>query len=176
MTSLREVLVQEAKRIEEDTNHSARSHFVEALRWRRVRLSIGIPTVIAGAISGLTALAQFDYHGVIASILALLAAAAAAVMTFLNPHEQENAHLNAGNRYLALRNDAGTFLRIDSRSEHSDEELVAMLKHLARRRNRLNQSSPSIPRRAFLLARKGIEAGETKYQVDSPTTSAPSKE
>ena len=119
MPNLRDEVLREAALIEEDSNYSARSHFVEAVHWRNARLWIGIPTVIAGAISGLAALAPFDYHGYVASILALLTAASVAVMTFLNPQDQQNAHLVAGNRYLALRNRARFFQRIDANADHS---------------------------------------------------------
>jgi hypothetical protein len=40
------------------------------------------------------------------------------------------------------------------------------LKALSSARNELNQKSPSIPRRAFVAARKGIEEGEATHKVD----------
>jgi hypothetical protein len=40
------------------------------------------------------------------------------------------------------------------------------LKALATERNELNQKSPSIPRRAFVAARRGIEEGEATHKVD----------
>lgn len=168
MTSVRDEVVREAKRIEEDANYSARSQFVAARRWRALHLWIGIPTVIAAALSGLSALGPFDYHSVIASLLALLAAAATAVTTFLNPNKQADIHLEAGNRYLALRNRTRVLWSIEVVTPHrTDEELAERLVRLSKRRDILNRSSPAIPRGAFIAARKGIESGETQYEVDT---------
>lgn len=168
MTNVRDELLREARRIEEDANYSARSHFVAARRWRAVHLWVGIPTVIASAVSGLSALGQFDNHNVIAGLLALLVAAAIAVTTFLNPHKQASVHLEAGNRFLALRNQARFFYTIDCRDQqHTDTELTTMLRRLAHRRDSLNQNAPAIPHTAFITARKGIEEGEARYEVDT---------
>jgi hypothetical protein len=45
-------------------------------------------------------------------------------------------------------------------------ELPDKLRALSAARNELNQKSPSIPRRAFVAARKGIEEGEAAHKVD----------
>jgi hypothetical protein len=167
MMGLKTNLMHEARRIQEDANHSARSHFVEALQWRSLHLWIGIPTAIAAAVSGLAALTQFDNHNIIAGVLALFVAASTAVITFLNPQQQTNAHQDAGSKYLALRNQARIFREVDCSSQQSDAELTTALKRLARRRDVLNQTSLPIPRRAYTAARRGIEEGETRYEVDA---------
>jgi hypothetical protein len=45
-------------------------------------------------------------------------------------------------------------------------ELPERLKALSAARNELNLKSPSIPRRAFVAARKGIKEGEATHKVD----------
>jgi len=46
------------------------------------------------------------------------------------------------------------------------DHLHEKLKALSAKRNELNLKSPSIPRRAFVTARKGIEEGEATHKVD----------
>ena len=46
-------------------------------------------------------------------------------------------------------------------------EKTAELKALSQERAEANETSPAIPRGAFKRVRKGIEAGEASYQVDS---------
>lgn len=166
MESIREKIIKEAKRVEEDSLHSAKGHFVAASFWMNFHLWIGVPTVALAAIAGASALSEFGNHNIIAGILSIIVVALTAVTTFLNPNEKTNFHQNAGSKYNSLRNEARVFREIDSCGEASDQELTRQLKELAKQRDKLNQSSPQIPRWAYERARKGIEEGEAKYKVD----------
>lgn len=163
---IKENLVKEARRIEEDSLYSAKGHFVAANFWTNFHLWIGVPTAILAALAGASALSQFDNQNIIAGILAIIVTALTAVTTFLNPNEKVNSHRNAGNKYNSLRNKARIFCEIDSSGENSDQELIRQLKELAKRRDELNQNSPQIPRWVYKKARKGIEEGEADYKVD----------
>ncbi len=167
MESIKENIIKEAKRVEEDSMYSAKGHFVAANFWTNFHLWIGIPTAILAAIAGASALSQFDNHNIIAGILAIIVTALTAVTTFLNPNEKANSHRNAGNKYNSLRNKARIFCEIDCCREDSDQEFAKQLKELAKQRNELNQNNPQIPRWAYKKARKGIEEGETKYKVEN---------
>ncbi len=164
--NIKENMIKEARRIEEDSLYSAKGHFVAANFWTNFHLWIGVPTAILAAIAGASALSQFDNHNIIAGILAIVVTALTAVTTFLNPNEKANSHRNAGNKYNSLRNKARIFCEIDSCGEDSDQELTKQLKELAKQRDGLNQNSPQIPIRAYKKARKGIEEGEADYKVD----------
>ena len=166
MESIKECIIKEAKRIEEDSLYSAKGHFVAANFWTNFHLWIGVPTAIVSAIAGVSALSQFDNHNIIAGTLAIIVAALVAVTTFLNPNEKADSHRNVGNTYNSLRNKARIFCEIDSCRENSDQEIIRHLKELAKQRDELNQNSPQIPRWAFKKARKGIEEGEADYKVD----------
>lgn len=159
-------IINEAKRIEEDSLYSSKGHFVTADFWTNFHLWIGVPTAILSAIAGASALSQFDNHNIIAGILAIVVTALTAVTTFLNPNEKANSHRNAGNKYNSLRNKARIFREIDCCGGDSDQELTTQLKELAKQRDELNQSSPQISRRFYKKARKSIEEGEAKYEVD----------
>ena len=164
--NVKENMIREAKRIEEDSLYSAKGHFIAANFWANFHLWIGVPTAILAAISGASALSQFDNHNVIAGILAIIVTALVAVTTFLNPNEKANVHLNSGNRYNSLRNKARMFREIDFHILKSEKELNKYLKELARLRDELNQNSPRIPRWAYERAKKGIEKGEADYEID----------
>lgn len=166
MENIKKIIIKEAKRIEEDSLYSAKGHFFVANFWLNVHLRIGVLAPVLAAIAGISALYQFDAHNIIAGILAIIVAALTAIASFLNPNEKANYHRNAGNNYNSLRNKARIFYDIDSFVEKSDQELVKQLKELTKQRDKLNQNSPQIPRRAYEKAREGIEEGEADYKVD----------
>jgi hypothetical protein len=159
-----EALIIEAKRIEEDAIYSAKGHFEAARAWDHWHLWIGIPTAIVSAIAGVAALSQ---HSVVAAVLSLVVAASTALVTFLNAKERATHHLRAGNAYKSLQNDARIFRDIECGAGAvplGDQQCG--IRDLNARRNKLNEESPQIPRRAFERARKTIRAGEAKYKVD----------
>ncbi len=166
MESIKEKIIKEAKRVEEDSLYSAKGHFIAAHFWTNFHLWIGVPTAILAAIAGASALSQFDNHNIIAGILAIIVTALTAVTTFLNPNEKANSHRNAGNKYNSLRNKARIFYEIDSYREDSDQEATKQLKELAKQRDELTHNSPQIPKWAYKKAKKGIEEGEADYKVD----------
>lgn len=75
-------------------------------------------------------------------------------------------HRAAAGQFLALRNEARFFREIELLETDRLGEILERLKALSSARNELNQKSPSIPRRAFVAARKGIEEGEATHKVD----------
>jgi hypothetical protein len=87
-------------------------------------------------------------------------------MTFLKPNERAAMHRAAAGKFLALRNDVRFFREIELLQADRLNEMSERLKALATERNELNQKSPSIPRRAFVAARRGIEEGEATHKVD----------
>src|SRR5579884_1654549 len=99
-------LIKEAKRIEEDSLYSAKGHFNNASTWSTIQYWLGVPSVIASAIAGTSALSKFPNHEYIAGGLAILAAVLTGLMTFVNPRDRSVVHLNAGNKYNSLRNRA----------------------------------------------------------------------
>ncbi|HEV7300644.1 MAG TPA: SLATT domain-containing protein [Tepidisphaeraceae bacterium] len=158
------VLIAEAARIEEDSTYSAKGQYECADAWAYRNLWIGIPTTVVAAGAGVVALKD---QPILAGIMSLAVAASSAVFTFLNPREQALNHLAAGNAFKALQNDARIFYTIECVHRPNDAGLVADLKALNERRNKLNAESPQPSRKAFERARKGIEAGEARYAVDA---------
>lgn len=165
--SIKEKIIEEAKRIEEDSLYSAKGHFYAGQFWVNIHLWIGVPAAILAAIAGASALSQFDYHNVIAGVLSIMVAALTAVATFLNPNEKANMHQVAGNNYNSLRNRARIFSEIEIENITDEKLLVKELKGLNSERDKLNKESPQIPRWAYKKARRGIKEGEASYRVDN---------
>lgn len=155
-------LQKESLRLDEDCTYSSRGHFEAERLWSCVHHGIGVPAALFGGVAGVSA---FNQETLLAGSLAVAAAALAALATFLNPSGRAAEHHAAGTKYLSLRNES-RFLRETWPKPADVIPLRDKLANLVRRRNELNESSPPIPRRAFKAARKRIEQGEDKYEVD----------
>lgn len=160
--ALIEALIKEATRIEEDCLYSSKSHYNASVTWGRRHLLLGIPATIFGAAASLLIKSCPE----LATVFAGAATTLTALVTFLKSNERAAVHKAAGAQYHALRNDARIFREIEAIEAEDTTMLSGKLKDLAKRRNGLNQSSPSIPERAFQKAREGIEAGEVAYEID----------
>ena len=154
---IRAKIIEEAKRIENDTLYSAKGHYEAAKYWTNLHLLIGIPTTILSAAAGASALTQFDNHSIIAGILAITVAALIALTTFLNPNEKANSHQSAGDKFSAIRNSIRMFYNIDSSLVTPEHELIRQLKDFAKQRDELNQSSLPISGWAYKRAQKVIK-------------------
>jgi len=105
---LADVLTSEARVVEIRTAMTARSHFLAASFWGRVQLGVGGLAAVLSAIAGASALSSLEGRNIIAGTLALAVTTLTAVSTFLNPNDRANAHLRAGNAYLALEDAQGS--------------------------------------------------------------------
>ena len=156
-------LRREAKRIEEDAMYSSKSHFNAEDTWVHRHYWLGIPSTILAAAAGATLIRS---QPELASVCALAASLLTGLMTFLKPNERAALHRAAAGQFLALRNDARLFREVELLQAERLNELPERLKALSAARNELNQKSPSIPRSAFVAARKGIEEGEATHKID----------
>lgn len=160
---VKEKILKEVKRIEEDSTYSSKGHFYAAQFWSSLNFWMGIPTTIMAAVAGASALSQFPHHQVIAGALALLVSALSAVSTFINPNEKAARHYSSGNRYNSLRNRTRIFGEVGM-ERLGDDKLFMQLEKLNTERDELNEKSPQIPKWAFDRAKKGIKDGETQYE------------
>jgi hypothetical protein len=156
-------IVAEAQRIEEDAEHSGKGHLNAARLWQFVNYVLGIPMTLCAAFSGVQSLNE---KPVWATVLAFIAAALGGLQTFINPEQKISSHKDSGNRYLSLRNNTRTFREIEL-LQCDDNQAAKHIKQLNHKRNTLNESSLSIPRSAWLLAKKDIDAGYAQYRADT---------
>lgn len=161
---MRDKLVVEARRIEEDSLYSSKGHFEAAALWGRVQFGLGLPSAILAAITTVLAFADV---GVWAGILALIVVALASVMTFLNPSQQRGLHQTAGDRFHTLRSEVRFFREIDLAGNMTEAKLVHRLREISYEYQEVRSQSPGIPRLAYWNAKRGIERGEANYEVDN---------
>lgn len=162
-TAMIAALRREAERIEEDATYSSKSHFNAEASWIHRHYWLGVPSTILAAVAGATLIKS---QPELASIFALAASLLTGLMTFLKPNERAAMHRDAAGKFHALHNDTRFFREVELLQVEKTGELPARLKALSAARNALNQKSPSIPRGAFIAARKGIEEGEATHKVD----------
>ena len=158
----------EASRVEEDSLFSARGHFEASRSWSKTHFSLGLPTAVIAGLSGVSALQDAP---LLAGGLAIIAAALASVMTFVNPSERAAAHHATGTKFNSLRNRARIYREIDLPGPLSLGEKTEQLRTLSQERDDANETSPQITRRAFQRAREGIEAGEARHAIDEEPAS-----
>lgn len=163
MTDLIPKLIAEARRIEEDAEHSAKGHYNAGNRWGRYHLYIGLPAALISAIAGAAA---FKNCPELAGGLALLVTALTTVLTFLKPSEHAEMHKAAAGQYHALRNQTRIFREIELADVLESDATKIRLLDLARTRDELNATSPAVPRCDYEKAKKDIDTGRSRYQVD----------
>ena len=156
-------LEREARRIEEDSLYSSKSHFEAAATWGRIHIWLGLPSAILAAIATVLAFADL---GIFAGILALLVTGLTSVMTFLNPSQRQHEHHVAGTRCHTTRSKARFFREVDLVSERTEENLVVQLQSILSEYQQVRADCPPVPDWAYRRARKGIEEGQAAYEVD----------
>lgn len=167
MSNFEENIRKELLRIEEDSEHSAKSHFNAAARWDGYHFRIGLTSTIIIAIGGAISLSNYPLVG---GTFAIISSSLAATLTFLNPAEKSKTHKTAGDQYLSLRNQSRMFREIVMKNNPSSDVLEKGIFELAAQRNQLNQTSPNIPRKDYESAKADISEGRSKYIVDLETS------
>lgn len=168
--TVKENMILELRRVEEDTNYSARNCLETATCWGKCYLYLGIPATILAAVSGAISAYDGEYSPIAAACLSILIAILAGLQTFLNPKDISKNYTDTGNSYLALRNRARIFrtITLESSKNIEDEKLLLEFNQITALRDELNSNCPSIPRWAYEKAKKNIENGETTHAVDLP--------
>lgn len=168
---LRDNLVREARRVEEDVLYSSKGQYAAAERWRNMHLWIGVPTAVLTGIAGaLIVGGPAEMGGIpldaVFGLVAIAGAVSTAVMTFLGPEKRSSAHQQAADEYNALKGRARRFCEIDAHKPICDNEISERLEALVRERDRLNGSSPLIPASAYAKAKRAVKEGQANYQAD----------
>lgn len=161
MNELIHKLAIEAQRIEEDTEHSFKSHYNAAARWAHYHLWIGLPSALLAA-----GAAAFKEQPEVAGALAILSTALTTVLTFLKPSERSEIHKTVAGQYQALRNQTRIFREIELTDCVAADEAKTRLLTLAKTRDEINQGAPAISRCDYELAKKDIDSGNTRYRID----------
>ncbi len=156
----------ELGRIEEDCDHSGKSHFNAALRWSGWNFRLGLASTVLSAVAGAT---YMKSQPEIAAAISITVAIMAGLITFLKPSERAAMHKSSGDQYLALKNEARVFREIKLNHLCDDAGAACYLDELTGRRSELNGAAPQFSEADRKLARAGIEQGESKHIVDKET-------
>ena len=163
-------LINATRRIEIDSNYSARRHFNAGAFFRILHYVTGIVAASLGAIA-----AYSIYFGQyvalnVGGLTALASTFLIAVFTVVGPGELASQHYEAGRDYLSLHNEALYLLDVDLKvSTYKEiEEKVRKLKDTL---NKLNSCNGTLwtPSRAYNKAREDIRNGYTSYDSNDET-------
>lgn len=162
MSNLKNRLIDELDRIEEDALHSMKGHYNASARWRFWHLILGIANVIFSVIAGITAFSQLDtlikYATIIVAILTGLT-------TFLECSQKAENHKTSGHSFLRIKNKARYLKEV--KSEMLDEkDFETSVNELLEQKDELNSASLAIPEFAYNKAKKDIKNGDSDYKID----------
>jgi hypothetical protein len=160
--SVRDATLGEARKLAVDVLYSEKGHFVAAKSWRAWNYRLGVPAALIGAAAGASILGNAPT--LIPGLLALLAAALTALITFLNPSERAAQHHRAGVDYARLRRQIRQFVQIDF-SAMAEEELRNRLNDLTDRVGTVQGDALPIPAGAHRGAYASIAKGSADYTV-----------
>jgi hypothetical protein len=158
-------LVRECGRLEEDVLHTEKGHFTAARRLRSVHLALGTIATAGAVIAGARAFSS-GAGSKFAGVAGLTAVLVTAISTFAKPQELADNHHKVGTRYAALRGRLRRFRELTLLQDEADPGAhQAALEALAEQKAELDTAGPSIPRYAYVGARRSIE-GEAAYKQD----------
>lgn len=150
-------LVEECKRIAEDSLYTAQAHF-ETARLADIRQRwplLIVPSVIAAVASILVAVGPADLKWL--SAIAAAASLTATVAAYLRVDEKVANQIQAGNAFTILRHEARLLSEIADSLENDD--FKGRLERLADRYASLAQATPPTDNKAFEIARARVKAG-----------------
>jgi hypothetical protein len=163
MADLRDELIREADRLEEDVLYSEKAHFGMSTVWSRVHLFLGIPSVIAAAGSGVAAMKT---NPLLALGLGTTSAVLTALLTFLEPKGVAGTHHTAGVAYGSLRGELRRLRLIDLPASSDPSACRSKLEVLAHDKEKTMKSAPHIGGLAYWLAKRSIEREEHQHKID----------
>src|SRR6266540_5788523 len=159
-------LTRECRRLEEDVLYTEKGHFTAARRLRIVHLALGTIATAGAVIAGARAFSS-GAGSKFAGVAGLTAALVTAISTFAKPQELAENHHKVGTRYAALRGRLRRFRELTLLQDEADPGAhQAALEALAEQKAELDTAGPSIPRYAYVGARRSIEEGEAAYRQD----------
>lgn len=166
---LREGIWYEVDAVDENCDYSSQRHFNARTLCEIEHYSLGVGAILLAAIAAATLL----YPPVFSIWLSAVSAIGSAIMTgtstLLKPTERFISHADAGEAYLALRNDARAFKRLSFRDPRENvASLRSQAQNLTRRMNDLNATYSKFPTSpsAYMKAKKDIHKGHTKNRAD----------
>ena len=141
---LRQHLSDESQNIAIDAEYTGRQHLKAGQQWRSRVTFLGLPvTLISAATAGGAGLSVLlGGASWLTAGLAAVGAVIAAGDAYFKPSEQAAAHSIKGAKYLALRNEARRFRKLDLVSDRSLDTLTDRIHMLGRQYDDLRATEP----------------------------------
>jgi hypothetical protein len=151
----------EAERLEALCLLAAERHYAAETPWYHLNYFLGIPSTIIAATAAVTALSNPPTKQWVTAVIALLAAALSALLTFLDPYKHASVHHATARSYEALYHSSGRFLRLELTKDHTDPDVIEKtLGALTNRFDEVLQSSPALPGSAYKTAERNLGTGK----------------
>jgi DNA-binding SARP family transcriptional activator len=162
--SAKEEIRNEAARVLEAATYSSETQFEYSKRWRRVDRWIGSVAAALAAVAGVGGLSQV-FSARWAGLIAVLAAGTGAVAASIGAPQTKEKASGSATAYRALQQDARMFLTIDL-GILPEDEARARLQELVERLQQLNRVAEVPSAGAWKRAKRSIEQGSQRYEVD----------
>jgi hypothetical protein len=175
VSDYRSAITTELQRLEEDMLYTEKGHFVAAEELKKIHMGLGLIATISAAAAAATIVA--DKSPVLSGSLALVAALASAMLTFVKPEEIAAQHLSAARALGAIRVLARQHREVDLHPD-STEDHAAWRNHVAvigTAKKEADAAAPSISDRRFEKARRKIQAGQFVHGSATESPSLPRK-
>jgi hypothetical protein len=152
-----ELFRDEAKRVRLTALLAAERHYAAETPWYHMVYYLGIPSTILSAVAGAAAFSKIEKSEIVAGSISIIVAILTSLMTFLDPTKKAELYHATAKSYEGLYHQSGYFGRVELAKENPDiNKCEEALKLLIAKLNELNESSPSIPGRAYRIAEKNI--------------------
>ena len=163
MTDVRQPVEDELNRLEEDILYTEKGHFAASSEHGRVHLILGLLATITSAIAATTIIGKSDPW--IPGILALIAAVASAVLTFVKPDERAAQHLQSGRALGALRVRIRQTRAIELPADNAVDAATwkATIEDLTTQKADIDSAAPPVSDRIFKKAQQKIRQGDFKH-------------
>lgn len=164
-----QALAKEGSQVQCDLLYTEKAHFAAAENLRRTFIGLGATSTTAAAAASAAIVKD---HSDAAGVLALLAAVASALLTFLRLDQRAEAHLAAGRQLGTIRVELRQLMHLDLGYE-PDQDVRDQIADIANRKADIDASSPGLTERNLQRASKKIQRGDFD---DDAALEAPSPE
>lgn len=162
-------LINECKRIQDNSLWNSTSHFAAATWAGRIHTIGGAVPIILGGIGGWKYLLDPTFAGqdqmFLAGLMSLIAGIVGSLMTYWNMAKVRLEHFSAATKYKTLENDARRAHQIHARDEDYDTFKKRVM-DIVTRYDALGEASVQSYDITFWLARRKIESGIYDTSVD----------
>jgi hypothetical protein len=164
----RQELAKEARRIQEDTEHSGAQHFAAGQWWAARAFWLGLPVTVLIAVTSAGAGLSAITGGAtwLTALLTFAVAVAVPVRSFIDADGKAKAHSSKGARYFALRDDARRFANIEVPAKSLDALSDRLLTFGERQKALRDEEPREVKADLREKVRKGIESGDYRHEVD----------